>query len=166
MKKILRSVVIVCAIILTACGPTEEKTNEINLSLTAEGPFFAGPNSLIIEYDPDVKSIIGSDKADLKDLQLKNILVNLPENSPYSWTDFASASIVFVSNNIPMTSIAILNPIESEGNTITLTTSEEAELVDFFLEENFNILLDLDFIEDSYEDAISADLQMNLTFKY
>ena len=166
MKKIIGSLAFVLIAVLVACGPSQEKTNDIKLPLTAEGPFFAGPTSLMHEFKPDLKALMGDDAAKLKELKLKDISVNLPEGSPYSWDDFTSASLVFVSDNSPMTSVAILNPIKSNGTNIVLTTSEDADLVEFFKEEKFTILLDLDFIEDIYEDVINADLTMNLVFKY
>ena len=66
-----------------------------------------------------------------------------------------------------MTSIAILNPIpENSSGAIALSASEEAELTDVFKESAFTYLLDLDFKEDNYDDAMSILLELELLVEY
>jgi len=79
---------------------------------------------------------------------------------------FNNATLQFVSDANPMTTVAIINPISGEGESVNFTTSDEAEIESFFNEESFTVLLDLDFKEDQYLETVEAKVNMNLTIEY
>jgi hypothetical protein len=65
-----------------------------------------------------------------------------------------------------MMSIGTKNPIESDGQSVNLSVSEEANLADYFKDENYSLVLDLEFKEDLYLDEVGATIDMKLIVKY
>lgn len=155
--------------LMTACGSTVEQEVSLQLEAAAVGPFFAGPNSLIADYTVDYPSLFPDQAVTAKQIKsvgLKTATVQLNADS-LDFSAFTSASLQFVSDNEGMVSAAILNPIESNGQSITLQTSAEADLGTFFKGEAFTCVLDLDFKDDDYRDELSTTIEMtfNTTLK-
>lgn len=155
-------------LLLSACASTTQESTELNVMTTAGGPFFEGPNSLIAEYEVDMKELLSSEDYTLGDIEkigIKNVMVELVEEDSTSMSDFTSVSLSIVSANEPLTGIATLNPIESTDNVITLSSSEEADLSAFFKEGKFTLILDWDFKADDYRDEMSSKINMNLNLE-
>ncbi len=156
-------------LLLGACGPKIEKTVQINTEATAMGPFFAGPNSFIAEYEVDLSSIEGLEgvsKEQLKSIGINSIKVTLREADSLTFDSFHSASLQLVGANTGMQSIAIKNPISSDNQETALDVSEEADIVDYFKNGKISFVLDLDFVDDSYADELGAIIELDLTVKH
>jgi len=174
MKNIHKSprllfVIFTVVYIFTSCEKTKTTSAEYNVDLNASGPFFQGGNSFIADFKPDL-SKISSETAianeNLKSIGIKKAIVTLNPNDSISFEMFNSATLQLVSDNIAMQSIAVLNPISTSENQIELTVSNEVELLDFFKEEVFTVLLDLDFAEDDYKDDMNVELKLELNIDY
>jgi hypothetical protein len=155
--------------VLAACSSTTQQEVKLQLEAQAMGPFFAGPNSLIADYTVNYSELYPDQSVNaeqIKSVQLTAVTVNLKADS-LDFSAFSSAALQFVSANEEMVSAAILNPIASDGQTITLQTSAEADLGTFFKGEAFTCVLDLDFVEDDYRDELTTTLEMtfNTTLK-
>jgi hypothetical protein len=156
-------------LMLSACGPKIETAVSIQTEATAVGPFFAGPNSLIAEYEVDFASIEGLESRanqDLKEIKIRAINVRLRDQDSTSFEAFQSASLQLVGANTGMQSIAIKNPISSTGKEINLDVSDEADIVEFFKDDKFSLVLDLDFVDDSYAEELGATITLELTVKH
>ena len=165
MKTILA--LVMSSILLVGCGNYKTKTNDIKIDVSAEGPFSAGSNSLIGELQFDGKDFLeDADFNEIANVRINGISVEMQEGQEMSLDQFTSASIQLVSNNNPMTSVGIMNPIEVVDDELSMTISDEADVTSFFQDGKFSILLDLDFMEDSYIEQLEAELELSLTIEY
>lgn len=154
--------------LLSSCGSTEEHETTITLEASGDGPFFAGPNSLTADYKVDLTSLIEgkSITADaIKEVGIKAVTVRIPAADSVEVDSFNNVGVQFVSDNAPMTSIAVLNPINGKGTEVSLTSSAEADVADFFKQESFTVLIDWDFKEDSWRAQLNSTVELTLNFK-
>tara|TARA_R110002072_G_scaffold13698_5_gene57493 strand:+ start:470 stop:976 length:507 start_codon:yes stop_codon:yes gene_type:complete len=155
------------SLLLVGCGNYKTKTSEIKTTVMAEGPFFEGSNSLIGEVQLNYSEFLEDKEFNkVAEVTINQITVELEDNQELSLEQFSSAAIQLVSDNSPMTSIAIMNPIKINDNKLQLTVSNEAKVTSFFQEEKFSLLLDLDFKEDSYAEELKATIKINLSIEY
>jgi len=155
-------------LILTACGKTEEHEATISVKASGNGPFFAGPNSLMANYTVDLASLIEGQSftaADIKKVGVKAVNVSIPTTDSIGLDSFNNVGVQLVSDNAPMTNIAILNPINTEGTAVVLNSSAEVDIADFFKQESFTILVDWDFKEDSWRANLNSNVELQLNFK-
>jgi len=174
MKKVINfpyrllSVVLIVSFFVTCTPSTETKIN-LNTKATAMGPFFAGPNSLIAEYEVDLASIKGLENVSakqIKEVKVNSIKLNLAKEEELDFSDIFSASLQIVSGTTGMQSIATKNPIESKGNELVMDVSSEVDLSEYLKDKQFSLVLDLDFAEDSYAEQIGAIIDLDLTVKH
>ncbi|MEQ8909927.1 MAG: hypothetical protein RIC95_12085 [Vicingaceae bacterium] len=159
------SLLIILSLLLFSCASTTVEKVDLETTLTANGPFFEGPNSLMADYKLDMQDLLqkeGYKPQDIKSVSINVITVSLLESDSLSADAFSSAALSIVSSNEGMTSIANLNPIETTSSQITLTTSDEADLAPFFKEGQFTLVLDWNFNEDDYRNELSSKIKMNL----
>ena len=102
----------------------------------------------------------------IKDIKINSISLNLNEADSINFASFSSASLQIVGSNTGMQTIAIKNPISSKTRELALQVSDEVKIVDYFKSEKFSLVLDLDFIDESYDEGIGAMIVMDLTIKY
>lgn len=164
------AIIAISTSVLISCTSTKTETKTIEVELTSDGPYFAGGNSLMNDYKPDLKTLVTEkelSKDQIESIKITSAKLNIPSDAEYTFDNFNSASLQLVSDNAPMTSVAILNPIVSaQSKMIDLTVSNEADIAPFFKEANFTYLLDLDFKEDDYSDAMTVNLLLELTIEY
>ena len=155
---------------LQSCSTSKSEQISTNITVSSEGPYFSGSNSFFSEYSVDLTSLISEKPLaadDIKSIKLSKASVQHIENSDFDFNQFNSASLQVVSDNAPMTSIAILNPIpENATTTIQINASKEADLAEYFKESSFTYLFDLDFKEDDYSDAMSFSLDLEFIIEY
>jgi len=156
--------------ILQSCSSSKTEQVSMQITVTSEGPYFSGSNSFFSEYKVDLSTLINEkalNNETMKSVKLQKASMQSPEGTQIDFNQFNSASLQVVADNAPMTSIAILNPIpENSSGAIALSASEEAELTDVFKESAFTYLLDLDFKEDNYDDAMSILLELELLVEF
>ena len=96
---------------------------------------------------------------------MKSVTIKIPEGDAIGIDSFNNVVVQLASDNAPMTNIAILNPINGNGNELTLTSSADAEIEDFFKQEKFIVLVDWDFKEDSMRPEMHSNVKIDLVFK-
>lgn len=150
---------------LFSCTSTTTEKATLETTVSAYGPFFEGPNSLMVDYQLNMQDLLqkeGYSPQDIKSISINEIKVSLLDADSISMDAFSSAALSIVSSNEGMTSIASLNPVESSTNEITLISSDEADLGPFFNEGEFTMVLDWNFNEDDYRDELSSKINMNI----
>ncbi len=157
------------AMIINACTPPQQAESNLKVEAITSGPFFEGPNSLIAEEEVKFDQLIDGQNlsADqLKSVKIQSVGVTLRAMDSLDFTYFNDASISIVSPEIDMMSIATINPIESDGQSISLQTSEEAELVDYFKSGKYSLVLDLGLNQDIYIGELGATIDIKLNVEY
>lgn len=155
--------------LFSACEPSNETQVQISVQSSAAGPFFPGPNSLMADYEVNLAALKGLENVSperIKDIKINSISLNLNEADSINFASFSSASLQIVGSNTGMQTIAIKNPISSKTRELALQVSDEVKIVDYFKSEKFSLVLDLDFIDESYDEEIGAMIVMDLTIKY
>lgn len=100
--------------------------------------FFAGSNSLIGELVLDMPQILeDSTFQEIEHVSINEITVEILNNEELTLDQFTSAALQLVSDENPMTSIAIMNPIQVSNNQLKLTVSGNANVDAFFKTANF-----------------------------
>ncbi len=161
------SLVFCLSLILFSCGSKNSTTITISDTLSADGPFFEGANSVMSPLSLDLNELIkkeGFEKA--ASVQLTAVELIIDDENVTDLALFSNATLQFVGNINPMTTVAIQNPLTFTENTATLVTSEEAEIKPFFDEKEFTALLDLDFNNDEYWDGLSVKVNMSFNVEY
>lgn len=165
----LSGLILLLALFVAACSPTKTESTTMNATAEAVGPFFMGVNSLTADYQVDLSSLVSAENLDpkkLKDIKLKSITVELDDEAGMEMVDINSASLQIVSDDVEMKSIAVKNPISDEGLSTNLDVSEEAEISEYFKQDYFTLVLDLDFKDDSYVEELAAELKIDLEISY
>jgi len=151
-----------------SCTSTTMQQAQLKAETTAMGPFFAGPNSLIAEINNQessswVEKDIVSEK--IKEASLKSISVDLIGNDSLDLSMFGSVALSIVSQDEPMTNIAVKNPIEGNGTQIVMDISEEADIGPFLKSGKFTLVLDWDLLDDDFREEMSSNVLMNVNLK-
>ncbi len=156
-------------LVFSACEPNQEAVVSITAEASAVGPFFAGPNSLIAEYQVDLSSfegLRGVSMDHVKNIAINSIKVSLNEIEDLTFDSFASASLQIVSAKSDMQTIGIKNPIDPDNQELILQVSEETDVAKYFKNEKFSFVLDLDFLDDLYAEELSAIINLELIVKH
>ena len=161
MKKIL--FISLFVIILFSCKNQTGTRIELNdVKLTAEGPYFEGPNSFQCKILNTLK-INNINPENVDKIVLASAILILPDSIEGGLIqDF---SLQLVSNSSEMKKVAFINPIPTGKKEIELTVAQEQEGInEIFSKEEFTTLLDANFSKD-FETNIQfkAKLKFNIT---
>ena len=164
---------VVAGSFLASCGSTSQETATLELSTKVDndmGMFFAGPNTFQAQYNVDLASLVEGKEItaeDIKSIKVSAATINVSKNDSLDLTSFNSAALQLMSNNedIEMTSFAVLNPIEKEGDEVALNVSSEADLAAFFKEDVMTFVLDLDLKEENYFESMMCDIKLELNLE-
>jgi len=155
------------SLILFSCGSKKSTTFIVPATLTSDGPFFEGANSLMSPITLDLKQLVKDEMfKEASSIQLMGVELLVNDKNVTDLSVFKNATLQFVGDVNTMTTVAILNPLVFIENTATLVTSEEAELKPFFDEKEFTALLDLDFKNDEYWEGLSVKVNMSFKVEY
>lgn len=153
MKKLL--FISLCIITLYSCKNQSVTKVELNdITLSAEGPYFEGPNSFQATISNTLKNNnINPENVDK--IVLTSATVILPDSMEQGLIQ--DLALQLVSNSSEMQKVAFINPMPSDKKEIVLTVAQEQEDIDaIFSKEEFITLLDANF---------SKDLEENMEFK-
>ena len=150
-------------IILFSCKNQSVTSIELNdVNLTAEGPYFEGPNSFQCKILNTLK-INNINPENVDKIVLASAILILPDSIEDGLIqDF---SLQLVSNSSEMKKVAFINPIPTGKKEIELTVAHEQEGInEIFSKEEFTTLLDANFSKD-FETNIQfkAKLKFNIT---
>lgn len=166
-NKLIIGMLLVVGMHVASCG--SKKTADVNLESTviAEGPFFEGGNSFMAPIAINMKELVSDETyEEVTGVTVTGVEITLGGNEIDDLKIFNSASFQFVSDVSPMTTVAIMNPLEFQGNNANLVTSDEVELTTFFNESEFTALLDLDFAEYTEIESLSVNVKMKFKVEY
>jgi len=153
MKKLL--FISFLSIALFSCKNETETIIELNdILLTAEGPYFEGPNSFQATLSNTLKNNnISPENVDK--IALTSAIIILPDSIEEGLVQ--NLALQLVSSSSEMKKVAFINPAPSGKKEIELTIAKEQDDIDeLFSKEEFIALLDANF---------SKDLETNLEFK-
>ena len=161
MKKLL--FISLFVIILFSCKNQSVTSIELNdVNLTAEGPYFEGPNSFQCKILNTLK-INNINPENVDKIVLASAILILPDSIEDGLIqDF---SLQLVSNSSEMKKVAFINPIPTGKKEIELTIAQEQDGInEIFSKEEFTTLLDANFSKD-FETNIQfkAKLKFNIT---
>lgn len=169
LKNILMPITLAALMLFYACAKQAEAEASQEAKAVASGPFFEGPNSLIAEKQVDLAQLlegVSLTNEQLNSVELLAVNVELRAIDSLDFSIFSDASLSIVSPDQEMISIATLNPIETDGQKIELSASQEADLAEYFKGENYSLILDLGLKEDVYLDEMGAKINLKLNIKY
>lgn len=150
---------------LWGCGTSVDRPISIKLETSAEGPFFAGPNSLIGDYAVDLNTLFSGQNVgpeQISSISPTGVTIRLRGDS-IDFSAFNSATIQFVSETESMVTVANINPLNSSDMVVSLQTASDASLETFFKQKGFTCVVDLDFKEDDYRDNITTEISLDFT---
>lgn len=150
---------------LWSCGTAVDRPISIKLETTAEGPFFAGPNSLIGDYAVDLDVLFPGQNVtaeQISSVSPTGVTIRLRGDS-INFSAFNSATIQFVSETESMVTVANINPLNSSDMIVSLQTATDASLETFFKQKAFTCVVDLDFKEDDYRDNLTTEISIDFT---
>lgn len=161
------SIAICFALTFYSCGSKNSAIITVPATLSADGPFFKGANSLMAPLSLDLNDLVKEEGfKQASSVQLTGVELIIDDENVTDLALFSNATLQFVGNINPMTTVAILNPLIFTGNKVTLVTSEEAEIKPFFDEKEFTALLDLDFKNDEYWGGLTVKVNMSFNVEY
>lgn len=166
--KMIRSVYFLLALIsLISCNKkTKEKLTLEPITLTAEGPYFEGPNSFQGKIGLDVSKFLkekGFNHDQLKDIKIVRATVMLDSSS----VNIQDLTLQVVSEKESMKKLAFINPLTHESKNIDLSVAEEQkELAQYFLEAG-TLVLDANFLKDMEQNvSFTVSLEVELTINH
>lgn len=159
MKNI--SLILLVVFGLFSCGKQTENVIELkNITLSAEGPYFEGPNT----FQSAVKDVLKNNNINpekVENVLLTSATIFLPDSIEEDVIQ--DLSLQMVSNNSDMKKVAFINPLPSNQKEIALTLATEQDGVNkIFSSEDFIMLLDANLKKDV---ETSLSFKANLTFK-
>lgn len=146
---------------LFSCGKQTENVIELkNITLSAEGPYFEGPNT----FQSAVKDVLKNNNINpekVENVLLTSATIFLPDSIEEGVIQ--DLSLQMVSNNSDMKKVAFINPLPSNQKEIALTLATEQDgLNKIFKSDDFIMLLDANLKKDM---ETSLNFKANLTFK-
>lgn len=159
MKNI--SLILLIVFGLFSCGKQTENVIELkNITLSAEGPYFEGPNT----FQSAVKDVLKNNNINpekVENVLLTSATIFLPDSIEEGVIQ--DLSLQMVSNNSDMKKVAFINPLPSNQKEIALTLATEQDgLNKIFKSDDFIMLLDANLKKDM---ETSLNFKANLTFK-
>ena len=164
----IRSIYFLSVLLLfTACNKKIKENLILEpITLTAEGPYFEGPNSFQGKIGLDVTKYLkekGYSEDQLKDIKIVRASVLLDSLSD----NIQDLTLQVVSEKESMKKLAFINPLAHGSKNIDLSVAEEQkELAQYFLEEG-TLVLDANFLKDMDQNvSFTVSLEVELTINH
>lgn len=113
------------------------------------GPLFAGPNTGQVTFSPDLSATLQAANAtadDLEDVKLSKAILSMPPGQTFEGINEIVLSLV--ADEAEMVQAAVLNPVPQDRSEVSLTVSEEAELLKIFQQPEAYLVVDLGLAND------------------
>ena len=163
MKKLLLLATVLTALI-SGCAEKVSKTYETGpITFELSGPLFMGPNTAQAVLEPDFSAMgLGDLTADqIHEVKLVSATFTSSDSIPFQNWD--GSVLQFVTDNADMVNAAVMNPLEANGNSITLTGSAEADLSALFKDLPVYVVTDINLSEDVMGDlTFTGDLTFEM----
>jgi len=113
------------------------------------GPLFAGPNTGQATFSPDLSATLqGADATtdDLVDVKLSQATLRMPPGQTFEGINEIVLNLV--ADEADMIQAAVLNPVPQDRSEVSLTVSDEAELLKIFQQSKAYFVVDLGLAND------------------
>lgn len=150
-------------LLLAGCsGKTKTLEHDISLSFTCSGPIFEGSNTAAPEFRNFMDSLLKAHGLKAEQVQsVKLISAKLSTEDSAGLDATGSATLSMSTPKAKMQEVAVLNPIAKGSKSISLKTSDERELKEYFSEQNISMVCDLNFGADR-----DADFHLQGNFRF
>jgi len=154
------------AFLIASCGKkNKEKLILEPITLSAEGPYFEGPNSFQGKIGLDVTKFLqekGYKQEQLKDIKILGASVSFDSLA----LNIQDLTLQVVSEKESMQKLAFINPLPSGNQNIQLSIAkEQKDLVSYFLGGGI-LVLDGNFLKEIEENlSFTLNLELELTLK-
>lgn len=153
MKKVLP--LLLLALLFASCKETIKKNYLIkDISITAEGPLFDGPNTMQATHAIDLNAF----ESGITTEQIESVKLTRAEISTgdsLAFNNIRSFVLQFTAADAKMQKAGVLNPVPKDSPLVQILPAAEAELKDNFQQKEIIIILDAD---------LEGDLDANLTY--
>ncbi|RMG59636.1 MAG: hypothetical protein D6722_21930 [Bacteroidetes bacterium] len=151
--------------LLAACqAPSDQISFSLeNQEFVMMGPLFSGANMAQIEVAPEVQSFLETKGYQtLTGARLTAVSLHIADTLTFDLCE--EMSLQAVGDATEMQQIAVLNPVPQGQTDVSLQPAAEAELLPYFQEGTFFLVLDANLAGDLATDlAIGADLTFELS---
>lgn len=158
------------SLLIGSCGgPKESKTAKLEtLTLSAEGPFFEGSNTLQVEFTDALNKFLTENEIpldDLKEVMIAKCEISVDDTSNLDL--ISSVNIQLFSDNYPMQNVALLNPVPAGKNKVELQVAEiQEDILEIFKDGSVYVVGDV-IIKEEYWDnlSVNCDMEIKVTYK-
>jgi len=161
LASIKLAAIIFLSLLMAGCtgNSTVQEIVSPELTLSAEGPLYAGANSATATWEFDLAEILGNSQIKVSEAKITSVeVIVLPsENLP------AMEKMVFevTSKNTPMTRVGLFEGAITAGQTIALTIAAEQEnLASAFADGKMTFVGDFDLIDEEYLGNVEFTLKV------
>lgn len=164
MKKTLPLLLILLA--FSACKQASKKTYTISdLTITAEGPLFDGPNTMQANHTIDLSKIEpGLLPEHIQSVKLTKAEVSTSHSLAFN--NIRNFVLQFTSADAKMQKAGVLNPVAKDAPLVQILPAAEAELKDNFKQPELIIILDADLEGDMDNNlSYSGNFEFEITYK-
>ncbi len=153
------------SLIIISCSNEANNSKEfiIESTLIASGPLFEGSNTCQSDLTAELNKFLeenGINEDELIDVKLKSCTIKRAKLKNFDIIE--SISLQLMSDNLPMQTVAVINPIKESMTEISLTVAEiQEEIKPILLDKNLYIIADAILKEDLEDDLV---LESKLVF--
>jgi len=161
--KILNLTYLLPVLFLAACGgKTKSLEHEVVLNLNCSGPILEGSNTAAPEFKNFMDSLLKANGFKAEQLQsVKLVAASLTTEDSAGFDVATTATMSMLTPKADIQEVAVLNPLPKGSKSITLKTSDERELRDYFSEQYISMVCDLNCAQDR-----EADFNMKGNFRF
>ncbi len=170
MKKLNKHLFLLLLIIgITSCSneANNHKDFIIESTLIASGPLFEGSNTCQADMTAELMKFMEENKIkkeDLVDIKLTSCTILSDQLTDFNLIE--SISLQLMSDNSPMQTVAVINPIEENSKELSLKIADiQEEITPILLDDNLLIIADAILKEDLDDDLeLSCKLVFSINY--
>jgi len=149
-----------------SCGKKNEETLVLTpITLSAEGPYFEGPNSFQGNIGSDLNDFLqkkGYQQEQLKDLKIVKASVLLDSLAQ----NIEDLTLQVVSEKESMQKLAFINPLPKGKESIELSVAQEQQILASYFLDGGTLILDANFLKEMETNiSFEVKLELQLTIK-
>jgi hypothetical protein len=170
IRKYLIASLVSAGLLVGACKQKPDQTLEYtikDIEILLEGPAFSGSNDMqaIVPFSPEeVLEAAGLSRENITDVRVKS--VSLAIENEENFDVFESILVQLTGGEAPLASVALLNPVPQNTNTLQPGISEKASFKGFKNVKNFYLVMDANLNSDYDDDiTVKGDLVLLLDVK-
>lgn len=153
MKKIVA--ILSIALLLASCKQSVTKSYTIkDVTITAEGPLFDGPNTMQATHAIDLNQIEPGLLAE-QITAVKLSKAQIGTSDSVAFDNIRNFVLQLTSADAKMQKVGVLNPVPKNSSMVQILPAAESELIENFKQKEMIIILDAD---------LEGDLDDNLTY--